>query len=333
MAKLQKKENKSNADDWLATYGDMVTLLLTFFVLLYASSNLDEQKFQYIFQAFQSTGKYLNDYVDYPEHTDDEGSYVVDEEPAQSGGDGTQPQSFDTLYQYLSDYSETEVAEGVMSVSKDGAHIFIRFNSSVFFEGNSAVLTDAGREIINDISPAIKAVKNSIQRMTVTGHTAQGISAVNDWDLSAGRAVSVAKYMEFRHVLDSKQFRVAGSGPHEPIADNSTEEGRAQNRRVELVLLRNDLDTLDSEVIKDILRGDYGIDVDQIDPNKPDDKPTKLPDGSVEGIIDSIESLFPNASGSGSSVGGGSGPFFFEDEFESFIKTEESVAESTAASE
>ena len=55
MAKLEKKAKEDHSNDWLSTYGDMVTLLLTFFVLLYASSSQDEQKFQYIYQAVSYT--------------------------------------------------------------------------------------------------------------------------------------------------------------------------------------------------------------------------------------------------------------------------------------
>lgn len=325
MAKLQKKPQEDHSNDWLATYSDMVTLLLTFFVMLYASSSLDEQKWQYIYQAFQSKGKYLNEYVDHPNHTTDAGSYVSSEDPSQAGGEDTQPQSFDKLYQFLSEYVETEDLSDAMSVSRDSAHIYIRFDSGVFFGGNSSELTTEGQEILNSISPAIKAVKTSIQTVTVSGHTAQGISAVNDWDLSTGRACSVVKYLEFKGTLDSSQFKPEGWGPNKPIADNSTEEGRAQNRRVEMTIVRNDLDFTDPEVVKDILRGDYGIDVDQIDPDAPNEDSSKLPDGSAEGIINSIESLFPGQGSS--SVGGSSGPYIYVDEFESFLKTEETATD------
>ena len=100
--------------------------------------------------------------------------------------------------------------------------------------------------------------------------------------------------MEFRKTLDSEQFRTQGVGPHEPVADNGTEEGRSQNRRVELVILRNDLDYTDPEVIKDILAQDYNLPIDQIDPNAPSQDQGKLPNDSAQGIIDSLESLFPS---------------------------------------
>lgn len=329
MAKLQKKPQENHDNDWLSTYSDMVTLLLTFFVMLYASSSLDEQKWQYIYQAFQSRGKYLNEYVDHPEHTKDEGSYVQDEDPSQSGGEGELPQSFDQLYVYLSDFVEENELSNQVSVSKDSAHIYIRFDSNVFFEGNSAVLKPEGMDLIDGISPGIKAVRDSIQQLTVGGHTAYGISDVNDWELSSDRAVSVVNYMEFRTVLDSAQFRVKGVGPHEPVADNDTAEGRAKNRRVEMVILRNDLDLTDPQVIQDILEHDYNLFSNQIDPADPGEEESKLPNDSAQGIIDSIESLFPSGS-TVSSTDGITGPFIY-DEFASFIKSEDTAAEAEAA--
>ena len=294
MAKLQKKFHENHDNDWLNTYADMVTLLLTFFVMLYASSSLDEQKWQYIYQAFQSHGKYLNEYVDTANPVEDEGESVTDEEPEGTAGDGELPQSFDQLYVYLSDYVEVNDLGETVSVEKGAAHITIRFDDSIFFDPDSAELKAEGREVINGISPGLTAAQASIKTLTVVGHTAAGVSAVNDWELSAGRAVSVVTYMDYRGVLPSDTFRVKGCGPAEPIADNDTEEGRAQNRRVEMMILKNDLDYTDSEVLKDILKSDYGITSDEYDPdgdNSTDDI-SKLPDGSVDKIIGSIESLF-----------------------------------------
>ena len=104
MAKLEKKAKEDHSNDWLSTYGDMVTLLLTFFVLLYASSSQDEQKFQYIYQAFTSHGKYLNEYVDSPNPVPEDGEGTVSEKPDSNGGQGNLPQTFDQLYQYISQY-------------------------------------------------------------------------------------------------------------------------------------------------------------------------------------------------------------------------------------
>ncbi len=329
MAKLQKKPQENHDNDWLNTYADMVTLLLTFFVLLYASSSLDEQKWQYIYQAFQSHGKYLNEYVDSPNDTTDEGDFITEEDPTHSAGSGELPQSFDRLYTYLSDYvTENNLADSVF-VEKGAAHIYIRFENSVFFEGNSSVLKESGKAMIDDIAPALRAARKFIQRCTVSGHTAQGISEINDWDLSSARACSVVKYMEFTSVLDSQQFMVQGCGPTQPIGDNSTDEGRAMNRRVEMVILKNDFDTSDPEVIKDIWKHDYGLNTDDFDPGAGEDETTKLPNDAAQSVIDNIEHLFPNMGATDSDTF--IGPFVPGD-YESFIITEDAEAEAADTS-
>ena len=311
MAKREKKPQENHDNDWLNTYADMVTLLLTFFVMLYASSSIDEQKWQYIYQAFQSRGKYLNEYVDQPEHTDDDGSYIKDEEPSKTEGSGELPQSFDQLYVYLSEYVEEEDLSDAVSISKDSAHIYIRFDSNVFFDGNSADLKQAGKDIIDGILPGLGAVKQSIQLVTVSGHTAEGVSPVNDWELSSERAVSVVKYMDYKAILDSAQFRTKGVGPYE------------------LVILRNDLDLTDPQVVQDILKYDYNLGSDVTDPDEHGKEEGKLPNDSAQGVINQIESLFP----SGSTVSpsdGATGPIIF-DEFENFIKVEEETEADTDA--
>ncbi|MGN0650706.1 MAG: flagellar motor protein MotB [Oscillospiraceae bacterium] len=297
LAKLQKKPAEDHSNDWLSTYSDMVTLLLTFFVMLYASSSVDEQKWQYIYQAFQSRGKYLNEYVDSPNPNATEGSYITDNDPEYSGGDGELPQSFDTLYQYLTDYVSQNNLASSISVDKGAAHITIRFANSVFFDGNSAVLKQSGKDVINGIAPGIKAVQNAIQRVTISGHTAQVLvpSEINDFELSSDRAVSVVKFMDYTKVVSTEKFRTKGCGYSEPIADNSTEDGRAKNRRVEIEIIKSNLDMTDPAVVQDILAHDWKLPTNQFDPDAENTNPTpeKLPGDAAQSIIDNIESMFP----------------------------------------
>lgn len=298
LAKLQKKPAEDNSNDWLTTYSDMVTLLLTFFVMLYASSSVDDQKWQYIYQAFQSRGKYLNEYVDSPNPSATEGSYVTDNEPDYSGGDGELPQSFDTLYQYLSEYVSQNDLDSAVSMDKGAAHITIRFNNSVFFDGNSAVLKQSGKDVLNGMAPGIRAVQNAIQRVTVSGHTADIAvpSEVNDFQLSSDRAVSVVKFLDYTKVVDTAKFRTKGCGSAEPVASNDTEEGRSSNRRVEIEIVKSNLDLTDPAVMEDILAHDWGLPTNRFDPDAEDKGSDKLPGDAAQSIIDNIDSMFPSDS-------------------------------------
>ncbi|MDE7400080.1 MAG: OmpA family protein [Oscillospiraceae bacterium] len=298
MAKMPPKKGNDNVGDWLNTYADMVTLLLTFFVLLFACSNLDETKMQYILQAFQSRGKYVNPYVSEHDPSAEANGGTTDN-TTNIGGEGSMPQSFEELYQYLSDYIENNNLSDNVSVEQGAAHITIRFDDSVFFDGNSYILKPEGRAILDGISPGIKAIQQSIYTATISGHTSYtGLirdSVINDWWLSSERALSVANYLnDRRHVtLDENKYRIHGAGYAEPIAPNDTLEGQQKNRRVEIMMLKNELDITDKDVIRDILEHDFGIGSNPFDigNQKPVDIST-LPDGSADKIIAIIDNKF-----------------------------------------
>lgn len=298
MAKMPPKKGNDNVGDWLNTYADMVTLLLTFFVLLFASSNLDETKLQYILQAFQSRGKYTNTVVA-PQDPAAENKGGITDNPNENGGEGSKPQSFEELYQYLADYIEQQELGDAVSVEQGAAHITIRFNDSVFFDGNSYMLKPEGRAILDGISPGIKAVQQSIRTATISGHTSYtGLirnSTINDWWLSSERALSVANYLndEDHVTFDENKYRIRGAGYAEPIEPNDTLEGQQKNRRVEIMMLKNELDLRDDKVIKDILEHDFGIGSNPFDIDNPGngDTPT-LPNDAANKIIAIIDNKF-----------------------------------------
>lgn len=287
MAKLPPKKGGGDVGDWLNTYADMVTLLLTFFVLLFACSNLDETKLQYVFQEFKSRGRYLNQYVAEQDPTATNNGGIA-QNPEKPGGEGTMPESFEELYIYLAEYIDNNNLADSVAIEQGAAHITIRFDSAVFFDGDSAYLKPEGRQVLDGIIPGIKAIKSSIRRNTVSGHTSVGTSSYNDWSLSANRAVSVVNYLDSHSTLEFNKYRVMGCGPTEPISDVP-----AENRRVEMMILKDELDLTDPDVIKDILKHDFGIGANDFDPNNQQSTdPGNLPPGSVDKIISFINEKF-----------------------------------------
>ena len=304
MAKMPPKKGDSNVGDWLNTYADMVTLLLTFFVLLFACSNLDETKLQYIYQAFQSRGKYINDVVSDLDPAAESTGGVTDDNPQQSGGEGKMPQSFDQLYVYLKEFIDENNLADQVAVEKGAAHLTIRFNDSVFFDGGSYILKPEGRAVLDGIIPGIKSVQSFIRTLTVSGHTADdGTDKTGDFLLSANRANSVYLHLKNRETVDFSKYRMKASGPNEPVAANDSIENMAKNRRVELTLLRDELDVNDPDVIKDILKYDFNLPTEEFDPGaqKPVD-PTTLPEGSADKIISAIKDRYDSQSTGGTSM-------------------------------
>ncbi len=271
MAK-KKERSKIDPNAWMNTYSDMVTLLMCFFVMLYAASTPDEVKFQYIFQNITSSGKYINPFVmdkdpNLTDSEDDEGNSLeppgsFDDEHDQTISNNPEdiPNSFNDLASWLTAtaQSSANAADISIDIGSSGT-ITIRFNDSVLFEPDSAVLTDQGRFELARFFPGIKAINQYIGKINVQGHTAKGLSEINDWDLSGARASSVIKFMDFRRIVEPEIYQGSFYGPYKPIADNDTQEGKKQNRRVEIVITRNNNHTLSNAVIQDILKYDYGI--------------------------------------------------------------------------
>ncbi|MBQ3841392.1 MAG: flagellar motor protein MotB [Ruminiclostridium sp.] len=306
MAKKKVKIIHTGVDEWMSTYGDMVTLLMCFFVLLYAASTPDETKFQYIFQSFNSQGKYINPFVmeqiDEGENkSDDDGNSDM----PNSTGEGTSssdetkmglPNNFDELFAWLSDAAAaSEYSDSIEVSQSSSSRINIRFNNSIMFDGDSAVLKPSGRAALKAIMPGIKAIGDYIKSVKVQGHTAQGLSAVNDWDLSSARACSVLKYMDYNVVVSSEKFIAEGRAQYDPIAPNDTEEHKQENRRVELVITRNDIAVQDTAIIEDMLMYDYGISNAKTDSIDRTDVHGGVTDDTVQQIISGLDSKYSGA--------------------------------------
>ena len=317
MAK-KKERSKIDPNAWMNTYSDMVTLLMCFFVLLYAASTPNEVKWQYIFQSFTSSGTYINPFVTAEDPNrvpvkDNDGNSL---EPAGSDMDENDnqitnselPSNFNDLAGWVSaavaassEFSEDQIS---VSVSSSGV-ITIRFKDSVLFAPNSAELTAQGRRAVGMFVPALRSLNEYIANINIGGHTAYvpGPSNVNDWTLSSARACSVLGYMEWRVTVDPSKYKTEGYGPYSPIADNDTEAGRAQNRRVELVIIRNNNNRHSNATIEDILKYDYGIMQTGNGGSGPDN------DNNAQQIIANLESKYNTTiDSSGNVLGNESGP-------------------------
>lgn len=234
----RNKKSGGGGANWMDTYGDMVTLLLCFFVMLYSMSRMDESKWIALVQSFN------------PGYAVDEPSQIVvggeiANEPVTDLPSGlTEEQveeALETLYLSMAETVSSAGLQDMVSLSKGSGYVFISFDDTIFFDGDSYVLKDGGKAILDQIAVPLAEASESINEIRVLGHTAQAspdrpnyVDA--DRFLSSNRATVVTIYLQEKNIIDPARLVSVGYGQWRPIADNGNVEGRAQNRRVELII-------------------------------------------------------------------------------------------------
>lgn len=243
MSIKRKKSSGGGGANWMDTYGDMVTLLLCFFVLLYSISSIDQTKWMLVVQSFNKSA--LVSTSDAPQGPEGE-------DGKEGGNDMPMTQdevevALDELYRYL----QETVANDSVAVSRGDGYVFLSFNDTVFFDGDSYQLRSDGKAILDKIIPAFNQAGPFIDEVRILGHTAQAVeNAPNrpetDRFLASNRATEVTIY--FQKNTDPEQLEPArlisvGYGQWRPVAPN-TNDTRYQNRRVELIITGKELDSV-----------------------------------------------------------------------------------------
>lgn len=233
--KRRKKAEGSGAN-WMDTYGDLVTLLLCFFVLLYSISTLDQAKWIQVVKSFNPDAKDVSQIVNDPTAEAD------DDVP---GGIAEEFDDFDELYENLKKAVEAAGLEGEVELFKGDGYTFITFRDNVFFDGDSSIIKEGGSSILGQFCSIVSGVSDSVKEIQVLGHTTQADpnvvnEPVGDRVLSAERAARVAAYIQTHTAIAPESITGIGYGQWRPIAPFDTEENRAKNRRVELLITKSD---------------------------------------------------------------------------------------------
>lgn len=252
MSKKAAPKREKKGSSWMDTYGDLVTLLLTFFVMLFAASSLSEAKWQQIVQAFTgSVPGVLIQPIDPMNPTMAMGD--TDGIPGRQTSDSTLTveqseeqaqiqQQFEELYQELEDYiNQRGLSNAIgLATSEDGRYINVTVLEGILFDSGMANIRDAEAEqLLTDIGNMLKVYESSIQRIDVVGHTDNVPIAetnpdyIDNRDLSSARANNVVRWVTTNSGITESLINGTGEGEYHPVAPNDTPENRQKNRRVE----------------------------------------------------------------------------------------------------
>ncbi|NBJ93507.1 flagellar motor protein MotB [Parablautia muri] len=259
MAKRKPDEPPKGAPAWQSTFADLMNLLLCFFVMLFSMSTMDAQKFEQLAASFNQTfsiftagasaigdGILISNGVSQLNELDN----YINSTGRDAEGDAI-PEDLKTAVEVMEEakIKESEqLAEKVEEALEEknlDKEVDIEFTSQyVQLTLNGALLFDSGSvEIKQEALPLMEQLGIILQRFSegiieIEGHTdnvpMSGAKYANNDELSSGRALSVFYYLEENTTLDMSKIKHSGRGEYIPIADNSSDEGRSKNRRVEI---------------------------------------------------------------------------------------------------
>lgn len=224
-------DDDAGGSEWLATYGDLVTLLLCFFVLLYSMSVIDSAKFKQAAQSLNEMGIMFESGSLNPSVGDSIADLNVNSAKEQ----------MDNIYKEVKDIIDSGGLTKDVEVKKVDKGVLLRFKNEILFDIAQADLKPNAKENLRRLGKVLRKHNKIIK---VEGHT-DNVPISNseyrsNWELSTARAISVVRYFTEElpndQRLNPKSFEVSGYGEYHPIAPNNTDENKQKNRRIEITI-------------------------------------------------------------------------------------------------
>ena len=259
----KKNRPTDSGGNWMDTYGDMVTLLLTFFIMLYSMSNLDAQKWTIFVKSIPNIQNQGSENITINSQMSD--TPEVDSKGQEIGQEDLQAEDVNKLYLTIAE-SLNQAGVKEATVIRGDDYTYVSFANNVFFGADSSVLTREGQAVLYTFAKAIAPAAGGIEQVNIMSHTAKVTdnSQINpqiirkDRILSAMRSAEVCIYLQQQNVIKPEKLVDISYGEYRPIADNSTEEGRIKNRRIEFLLLDNGAKERNlDEYYKEFKSGEY----------------------------------------------------------------------------
>lgn len=268
MGRRKQEDPPQGSPAWMATFSDLMNLLLCFFVLLFAMSSVDQEKFEELVVSLSSsfgileggsasviegnmisTGvSDLNKLDDYYEdlglNTEGEADDINDKEQETMSGESVLEQANlmgTNQSEEMSEQIESQVQQsgmtGQVEIDFTAQYVQLTLNGALLFDSAKADIRSDAVPIVDKVGDILD--NYSGRMIEIVGYT-DSVPLLDDpkyddnWDLSSARAKSVLMYLVNNKGMDLTKMKASGRGENDPVASNDTAEGRAQNRRVEI---------------------------------------------------------------------------------------------------
>ncbi|BBW95507.1 flagellar motor protein MotB [Geobacillus sp. FSL W8-0032] len=232
-------------ESWLIPYADLLTLLLALFIVLFASSQIDQKKFQEIARSFNTAFAGGTGVLDFqspvqpiaPPDQNEKGQERPSS-PSRSVS-GQEKEELAEIKAKIDAYIRQNELGGKLQTSLDDEGLAITILDDILFDSGSADVRIKDRRLAAEISKLL--VMNPPRDIIISGHTdnvpIHNAQFASNWELSVMRAVNFMKVLLENKQLDPRRFSAKGYGEYKPIASNATAAGRMKNRRVEILIL------------------------------------------------------------------------------------------------
>ncbi|MFC6465680.1 flagellar motor protein MotB [Marinilactibacillus sp. GCM10026970] len=257
--KVKKPSGGGGAPAWMTTYSDLMSLLLTFFILLFSMSAVSEEKFKEVAESLrmalagssndsilESDGRSITDLNNVDIEQADIADLPAPDVEATSDPNAI-PLEVQELYETANEYMLEQGIESDLTISRDADGVYIDIQESILFTSGSSNITTSGEETLTTLSGLFDLFDNS---MIIEGYTddvpMNSAQFPSNWELSTGRAVSVLRYLSEESGLTPSRLSAKGYGEYAPVVPNDSAENRALNRRVNIIIMHKDRKEVDS---------------------------------------------------------------------------------------
>lgn len=249
MARKKKPDGHVNHERWLVSYADFITLLFAFFVVMFATSQTDKSKAQQVSDSVKRAleGEKMSTIVqailggtvsdrgqgNAMMHGPGGAKKVVLEEKKEQKLAELVPS-----LKVLSEELKKEIADGRIQISMQPRGLVVSFTQAALFPSGEDVISQAAREGLEKVASAINKLPNPVR---LEGHTdSKPIRTArfrSNWELSAARSIALLELFTAGYGVSRDRMSIAGYADTAPIASNDDEQGRAKNRRADIVIL------------------------------------------------------------------------------------------------
>jgi chemotaxis protein MotB len=227
-----RSDDKKNLDRWLLTYADLITLLLAFFVVMYSLSKVDAKKFGKMQEA-------LSGILNGGPAAISQGDKVI---PMPDSGDALNFVKLQSVGEAIKEGAKQMEKDKLINTEVAERGLVIHIMEQALFRSGSAELGPEARDVLDLMAQKLSDMPNHIR---IEGHTdnhpINTARYPSNWELSSDRSTQVLRYLTEEHHFDPKKMSALGFGEFRPIANNDSDENRSKNRRVDIVVLTEEM--------------------------------------------------------------------------------------------